>query len=85
METETRKRHVFRWLFLVAQGLFLLWIVVGLAHTAHPASCGSLDAQTCNSATQVGRTIGVGVIVFFWVAFDVVVGGTYAVWRLVRR
>jgi hypothetical protein len=80
-----KKRHVFRWVFLAAQVLFLIWIITGLATTAHPSHCGSLDTQTCRSASDVGRTIGVGLVVFFWVAFDIIVGGTYAVWKLVSR
>jgi hypothetical protein len=83
--TPKRKGRIFRWVFLAAQLLFLIWIIAGLVSTGHPAHCQSLDQQTCQSAYNAGRGIGVGIIIFLWVAFDIIVGGTYAIWKLISR
>lgn len=79
-----KKHHVFRWVFLALQLVFLLWIVVGVHHGAQ-TSCGTLSAQDCHNVHDVGGTIATGLIVGLWAATDVIVGGTYAIFRLATR
>ncbi|MFD9460341.1 hypothetical protein [Streptomyces sp. NPDC060027] len=41
--------------------------------------------KTCQDAGDVGTTIGVGLIVGFWVAADFVLALTYVIYRLANR
>lgn len=83
-DTKPRKhRRIFPWVFLLIQVLFLVWIITGTA-SGH-ANCGSLDAQTCANATNAGKAIGAGLIIALWVAVDVILGVTYAIFRMTRR
>src|SRR5580704_8839167 len=79
-----KKRHVFRWVFLGVQLAFLLWIVVGV-HSGSQTSCGTLSAQDCHNAHAVGGTIATGLIVTMWAAVDIIMGSTYAIFKLARR
>lgn len=81
---EKRRRHIFLWIFLAIQLVFVVWIAVG-AHSAQQTSCSGLSAQDCANAKEVGTTIGVGLIIGLWAVVDIIVGGTYAVYRLVKR
>jgi hypothetical protein len=96
-----KKRRVFPWVFLAIQAIFLIWLIVGIhgnvnhlsSHSA--ADCrahnnyffGSLKecVNTSNSATEVGTTIGAGLVIGLWVATDVIVGGSYLIWRVAKR
>ncbi|MFG2822506.1 hypothetical protein ACGFX4_24110 [Kitasatospora sp. NPDC048365] len=83
---ERKKRRVFWWVFLAIQLLFLAWVMAGCASSAGtPTDCESLDPATCNDVESVGTAIGVGVVIALWVAVDVIVGATYAVYRFTRR
>ena len=85
-DTTTRKpRRIFRWVFLAVQVIFVIWIIAGLVGTHHGTDCGTLDANTCEAATDVGASIAVYLIVMFWAAVDVILGLGYVVFRLSRR
>ncbi|MFM9370958.1 hypothetical protein [Streptomyces sp. Da 82-17] len=85
-EKPRRRRRVFLWVFLAIQLLFLVWVITGAASAGGtPEDCGTLDSTTCNEAENLGTAIGVGLIVAIWVAVDVILGITYAVYRLSRR
>lgn len=77
-----KKRHIFRWVFLAIQALFLIWIIAGATSANSSADCGGLDAQTCADATAVGTGIGVALIIGLWVAVDIILGIT---WLIVRK
>lgn len=84
-----KRRRVFLWLFLAVQLLFLIWVITG-ASTASgtPEDCRSLtgdDLKLCEDASEVGTTIGVGLIIGLWAAVDVILGFTYVVYRLASR
>jgi hypothetical protein len=69
--------------------LFLIWVIVG-ASTASgtPEGCRGLtgeDLKLCEDASDVGTTIGVGLIVAFWVAADFILALTYVIYRLASR
>jgi hypothetical protein len=77
-----RKRHVFRWVFLAIQALFIIWIISGVAGASD--NCNgkvgdSLDA--CQAGTAVGGTIGVALIIGLWVAVDIILGVGYLIFR----
>ncbi|WP_230194643.1 hypothetical protein [Streptomyces coriariae] len=69
--------------------MFLIWVITG-ASTASgtPEDCRSLtgdDLKLCEDASEVGTTIGVGLIIGLWAAVDVILGVTYVVYRLASR
>ncbi|MGY1746757.1 hypothetical protein [Blastococcus sp. SYSU D00695] len=90
VDTETappakKKKHIFRWVFLAIQALFLIWIIGGVGNVSD--NCDgevgtALDA--CQAGTAVGAGIGVAMIVFLWVAVDVILGITYLIVRKKR-
>ncbi|MFF1380698.1 hypothetical protein [Streptomyces sp. NPDC058308] len=81
--------RVFFWVFLAIQVLFLIWVVAGLASGSGASeSCSGLSGdglKVCEDAGDVGTTIGVGLIVGFWLATDFIVALTYAVYRISAR
>lgn len=85
-----RKRHrVFFWIFLAVQILFLIWVVAGAASSSGtPESCSGLtgdDLQLCEDAGDLGTTIGVGLVVAFWMATDFILALTYVIYRMASR
>ncbi|MFJ9666350.1 hypothetical protein ACIRPP_17315 [Streptomyces sp. NPDC101219] len=84
-----KRRRVFLWVFLAVQILFLVWVIWG-ASTASgtPEACRGRtgdDLRLCNDASDVGTTIGVGLVIALWAAVDVILGFTYLVYRLASR
>lgn len=83
-----RKRHVFIWVFLAVQALFVIWVIGG-AVSGHSAAVNCHDRylthQECANLTAAGAAIGVGLIVVLWAVADVILGVSYGVWRLARR
>jgi len=63
------------WVILAMNGLFLAWIIyaIHVASTNCNGQTGSLG-QACQTGTAIGAGISVGIIVFFWVAVDVILG-----------
>lgn len=81
-----KKRRVFLWVYAAIQALFIAWIVSGIVGAqGTPTDCGSLSAETCNAAADAGTAIGVALVVALWVVVDIIVGGSYAVYRLAKR
>jgi ABC-type Fe3+ transport system permease subunit len=81
-----RRRRVFLWFFIGVQILFLIWIVAGANSAASDHStCGSLDAQSCQSAKDAGTAIGVGLLIALWAFIDFILLAIYLVVRLSRR
>jgi hypothetical protein len=77
-----KKRHVFRWVFLAIQALFLIWIISGASSAAD--NCDGEVGQAleaCQAGTAVGAGIGVFMIVFLWLAVDVILGVGYLIFR----
>lgn len=78
------KRHKgFLIFFLLLQALFLIWVIAG-GINAQGVTCEGLSTQDCKDAKDIGTTIGVGLIIALWAATDIIIGGTYAVYRLVK-
>ncbi|MBO7936327.1 hypothetical protein JTP77_010220 [Streptomyces sp. S9] len=84
-----KRRRVFLWLFLAVQILFLIWVIAGIASGSDDSgSCEGLTGDSlelCQDAGDLGTTIGVGLIVGFWVAADFILGLTYVIYRLATR
>ena len=79
-----KKRRVFWWIFLAIQVLFIVWLVTGI-NAAQTSPNEGLPAQEYQDAKDAGTAIGASLIVFVWAAVDFIVGGTYAIYRLVTR
>ncbi|MDR7086595.1 hypothetical protein J2X11_001434 [Aeromicrobium panaciterrae] len=85
-EPKKKKKRVFLWVFMAVQVLFIVWVVGGASTgSGNPSDCGSLDLETCNAASDVGTSIGVALIVAFWVVVDFLMAVVYGVYRLARR
>ncbi|MEU0068540.1 hypothetical protein ABZ027_03040 [Streptomyces sp. NPDC006332] len=84
-----KRRRVFLWLFLALQIAFLIWVIAGAASgSGTPAECRGRTGDAlklCEDASDVGTTIGVGLIIALWAAVDVILGFTYVVYRLATR
>lgn len=78
-----RRRRIFPWVFLGIQALFLVWIIAGINAVSSGAGqdCGTLSAQACSDAAAVGGGIGALLIVFLWLATDVILGIGYLIFR----
>ena len=77
-----RKRRVFMWVFLAVQALFLVWMISGLSGAADNCTGEtgtSLDA--CQAGTAIGAGLGLAMVLFLWVAVDVILGITYLITR----
>lgn len=81
-----KKRRIFLWVFLAVQAIFLFWIFGGASTGAGQATdCGSLDAKTCNAASDIGTGIGVALIIVVWMVVDFFLAVIYGVYRLAKR
>lgn len=82
---QAKKRRIFLWFFLAVQVLFLIWVIGGASSGNDMSHCGGLSTQTCNDAQNVGKGIGVMLIVLFWFFADAFLGIVYGVYRLASR
>ncbi|MGW8795241.1 hypothetical protein ACWGND_32620 [Streptomyces althioticus] len=84
-----RKHRVFLWVFLAIQVVFLVWVIWGITQgSGTPEQCRGRtgdDLDLCNSASDAGTAIGVGLVIAVWAAVDVILGITYAIYRLATR
>jgi hypothetical protein len=80
-----KQRHIFRWVFLAIQVLFLIWIISGV-NSASDNCDGEVGTalDACQAGTAVGAGIGVGIVIFLWVAVDIILGITYLIFRKKR-
>jgi uncharacterized membrane protein len=86
-ETEPRKRRrVFLWFFLAVQVLFIIWIIAGASTGAGtPEDCTGLSEEACNTASDIGTSIGVALVVGIWLVVDFLLAVIYGVYRLATR
>lgn len=80
---QRKKHHVFLLVFLALQALFIIWIISGSITASHDVSACTTDA--CRTGAEAGTGIGIGAIVLLWALTDIIVGGTYGIYRLARR
>ncbi len=77
-----KKRHIFRWVFLAIQVLFLVWIIGGAGSAADNCAGETGQAlEACEAGTAVGAGIGVFLILFLWMMVDVILGVGYLIMR----
>jgi hypothetical protein len=78
--------RIFSYLIIAVNILFLVLIIVAISGSSgHATNCGTLDQQTCDDAKNVGTTLGVGLVVGFWAAVDVILGIIWLVTRSSKR
>ena len=75
---------MFWWLDAAAQVAFAVWIISGCVTGSHSSSdcISALGSQTCQGVTHAACDTAMAIIVAIWVSFDVIVCGTYTVYRL---
>lgn len=69
--------RIFTWIVLAINIGFLVWIIGGTVGAANdiPGYCAERsDPAVCEAASATGTGIGVLLIVFLWVAADVILG-----------
>lgn len=76
------KMRKFTWVILAINLLFLIWVIAGAASGGDTSSCGSLSATDCENAQDVGKGIGVVLIIVFWAVVDVILG---VLWLITNR
>lgn len=81
--TKPKRRKGFLVFFILLQALFLVWVLTG-GISAQGVGCEGLSAPDCEDAKAIGTTLGVGIIIAIWAAVDIIIGGTYAIYRLVK-
>ena len=81
-----KKRRVFLWFFLAVQILFIIWIIGGASTGAGtPEDCTGLSEEACNTASDIGTSIGVALVIGVWVVVDFLLAVIYGVYRLATR
>ena len=77
-----KKRHIFRWVFLAIQAVFLIWIISGVSGASDNCAGEAGSAlEACQAGTAVGAGIGVFMIVLLWALVDIILGITYLIVR----
>lgn len=81
-----RRWRPLTWVILAVNLLFVVWIVAGLLGVADECTGFSgTELDLCEAGTAIGAGIGVGIIVFLWVAADIILGVVWLVTRSRRR
>lgn len=63
------------WIIVVVNILFAAWIIGGIGAAADTCAGKTGDElEWCQAGAAIGGTAAVGIIVFFWVAVDMVLG-----------
>ena len=70
------KRTVFgkiiKWTFIIFNIIMLIWLIAGVGGAANEVSKASSEAEEIGGA--IGAGIGAAIIIFLWVAGDVILG-----------
>ncbi len=77
-----RKVRIFTWIILAINALFAAWLILGVISVSNNTCDPSLSQQSCDAAKAVGGGIGALLIVFLWVAADVILG---IIWLVTRK
>lgn len=76
VQREIRKRgffgHVFKWLFIIFNVLMLLWLFAYWSKIGGMIDPSASQAEKAGGA--IGAAVGTGMLVFFWVAGDIILG-----------
>lgn len=82
MVQKKRKTRVFTWIILGINVIFLIWIIAGVSSVSSGKCDATMTVAACNSAKAVGGGIGALLIIFLWVAADVILG---ILWLVTRK
>jgi hypothetical protein len=77
-----KKVRVFTWIILAVNVLFLIWLIAGIVGVSNSTCTGNMTQATCDSAKAIGGGIGAMLIIFLWVAADVILG---IIWLVTRK
>ena len=77
-----RKVRVFTWIILAINAIFAAWLIGGIASVSTGDCAPNLSQNACDAAKSVGGGIGALLIVFLWVAADVILG---IIWLVTRK
>lgn len=75
-----QSRHIFRWVFLAVNVLFLVWLIAGVGSVDTTPPAGA-NAEAFEAGTAIGAGVGAMMIIFLWVSVDVILGIGYLVFR----
>jgi hypothetical protein len=79
---QRKRRRVFPWVFLAVQVLFLIWIISGGVSASGNCDGKTGDVlQACQSGTQLGASLGITLIIFLWMAVDVILTICWLIFR----
>ncbi len=82
MVQKKRKTRVFTWIILAINAIFLIWIIAGVSSVSSGKCDATMTVAACNSAKAIGGGIGALLIIFLWVAADVILG---ILWLVTRK
>jgi hypothetical protein len=74
--------RIFTYIILAINAIFLIWIIAGTTSSNSTKDCGSLSAQACNDAQNVGKGIGATLIIILWVLVDIIL---LVLWLITNR
>jgi len=77
-----RKVRVFTWIILAINAIFASWLIGGIASVSTGDCPPNMSENACDAAKTVGGGIGALLIVFLWVAADVILG---IIWLVTRK
>ena len=82
-----KKKRIFMWFFLAIQLLFVIWVIAGLKGqpTVDQSTCGGLDLESCNAASDLGTGIGLALVLGLWAFVDFILVVVWAVVTFSRR
>ena len=74
------------WLILIFNVLMLAWLVAGVGGAASSSNCSAitdeLERSGCEAGTAIGTGIGAGLVIFLWVAGEIILG---ILWLVTNR
>lgn len=76
IQREVYKRSLFgkiiKWLFIIFNILMLVWLISGMSSVGDQYNMAASDAE--RAGTAIGASIGIGIIIFFWVGGAIILG-----------
>ena len=76
LQREVYKRSLFgkiiKWLFIIFNILMLVWLISGMSSVGDQYNMAASDAE--RAGTAIGASIGIGIIIFFWVGGAIILG-----------
>jgi hypothetical protein len=78
-----RRWRKMTWVFLVVNGLFLVWVIGAIAD--RPSKNCPPGDELCVNASDAGTSIGVGLVIFLWFVVFVVLALVWLMTRPRRR